>query len=50
MMALEGGSFGFQIGGQARDFVLLVTNGGGVRGILAGNSSWEEMLLLPQDQ
>src|SRR6266481_10192691 len=24
MMALEGGSFGFQIGGQATDFVLLV--------------------------
>ena len=26
MMALEGGSFGFQIGGQATDFVLLVMN------------------------
>lgn len=36
MMALEGGSFGFQIGGQATDFVLLVMNEGGVRGILAG--------------
>jgi lipid-binding SYLF domain-containing protein len=35
MMALEGGSFGFQIGGQATDFVLLVMNEGGARGILA---------------
>ena len=36
MMALEGGSFGLQIGGQATDFVLLVMNEGGARGILAG--------------
>jgi len=36
MMAPEGGSFGFQIGGQATDFVLLVMNQGGARGILAG--------------
>jgi lipid-binding SYLF domain-containing protein len=36
MMALEGGSFGFQIGGQATDFVLLVMNEGGARGILQG--------------
>ena len=35
MMALEGGSFGFQIGGEATDFVLLVMNEGGARGILA---------------
>src|SRR5579864_2005785 len=28
MMALEGGSFGFQIGGEATDFVLLVMNEG----------------------
>jgi lipid-binding SYLF domain-containing protein len=35
MMALEGGSFGFQIGGQAVDFVLLVMNESGARGILA---------------
>jgi SH3 domain-containing YSC84-like protein 1 len=35
MMALEGGSFGFQIGGQATDFVLLVMNQSGARGILA---------------
>jgi len=36
MMALEGGSIGFQIGGQATDFILLVMNEGGARGILAG--------------
>jgi SH3 domain-containing YSC84-like protein 1 len=36
MMALEGGSVGFQIGGQATDFVLLVMNESGARGILAG--------------
>jgi len=36
MMALEGGSFGFQIGGQATDFVLLVMNESSARGILAG--------------
>src|SRR5262244_1202818 len=36
LMALEGGSFGLQIGGQATDFVLLVMNEGGARGILAG--------------
>ena len=36
MMALEGGSFGFQIGGQATDFVLLVMNESGARGIRAG--------------
>src|SRR6202008_1718193 len=36
MMALEGGSFGFQIGGQATDFVLLVMNEDGARGILSG--------------
>jgi SH3 domain-containing YSC84-like protein 1 len=35
MMALEGGSFGLQIGGQATDFVLLVMNESGARGILA---------------
>jgi len=38
MMALEGGSFGFQIGGQATDFVLLVMNEGGARGILSGKA------------
>jgi lipid-binding SYLF domain-containing protein len=36
MMALEGGSFGLQLGGQATDFVLLVMNDGGARGILSG--------------
>jgi lipid-binding SYLF domain-containing protein len=35
MMALEGGSFGFQIGGEATVFVLLVMNEHGARGILA---------------
>ena len=34
MMALEGGSFGFQIGGEATDFVLLVMNERGAGGIL----------------
>jgi lipid-binding SYLF domain-containing protein len=34
MMAMEGGSFGFQIGGQATDFVLLVMNERGARAIL----------------
>lgn len=35
MMALEGGSVGFQIGGQATDFVLLVMNDRGADGILS---------------
>jgi lipid-binding SYLF domain-containing protein len=35
MMALEGGSFGFQIGGEATHFVLLVMNERGAGGILA---------------
>jgi len=35
MMALEGGSIGFQIGGQATDFVLLVMNPRGARAILS---------------
>jgi len=35
MMALEGGSFGFQIGGEATDFVLLIMNERGANGILA---------------
>jgi lipid-binding SYLF domain-containing protein len=35
MMALEGGSFGFQIGGQATDFVLLVMNPRGANAILS---------------
>src|SRR5262249_13413157 len=34
MMALEGGSVGFQIGGQATDFVLLIMNPRGARSIL----------------
>jgi lipid-binding SYLF domain-containing protein len=35
MMALEGGSVGFQIGGQATDFVLLVMNDRGAHAILS---------------
>jgi lipid-binding SYLF domain-containing protein len=35
MMALEGASFGFQLGGQATDFVLLVMNPRGARSILS---------------
>jgi lipid-binding SYLF domain-containing protein len=35
MMALEGGSLGFQLGGQATDFVLLVMNTRGARAILS---------------
>ena len=34
MMALEGGSFGFQIGGQATDFMILVMNNRGADSIL----------------
>jgi lipid-binding SYLF domain-containing protein len=34
MMALEGGSVGFQIGGEATDFVLLIMNERGATGIL----------------
>jgi len=34
MMALEGGSFGFQIGGEATDFVLLIMNERGASAIL----------------
>jgi lipid-binding SYLF domain-containing protein len=34
MMALEGGSFGLQIGGQATDFVLLIMNPRGAKSIL----------------
>jgi SH3 domain-containing YSC84-like protein 1 len=34
MMALEGGSFGFQLGGQATDFVILVMNPRGATSIL----------------
>jgi lipid-binding SYLF domain-containing protein len=35
MMALEGGSFGFQIGGSATDFVLLVMNPRGATSMLS---------------
>ena len=35
MFALEGASFGFQIGGQATDFVLLVMNQGGANSVMS---------------
>jgi lipid-binding SYLF domain-containing protein len=35
MFALEGGSFGFQIGAEATDFVLLVMNESGARSVLS---------------
>jgi lipid-binding SYLF domain-containing protein len=35
MMALEGGSFGFQLGGQATDYVLLVMNPRGADSVLS---------------
>src|SRR6266446_10804986 len=35
MIALEGGSFGFQLGGQATDFVILVMNPRGADAILS---------------
>jgi lipid-binding SYLF domain-containing protein len=35
MMALEGGSFGLQLGGEATDFVLLVMNDRGANAILS---------------
>lgn len=35
MIALEGGGIGFQLGGQATDFVLLVMNARGARAILS---------------
>jgi lipid-binding SYLF domain-containing protein len=35
MYALEGGSFGFQIGGEATDLILLVMNGRGMDSILS---------------
>jgi lipid-binding SYLF domain-containing protein len=35
MFALEAGSVGFQIGGQATDFVLLVMNDSGARSVMS---------------
>jgi len=35
MFALEGGSFGFQIGAEATDFVLLIMNESGARSVLS---------------
>ena len=45
MMALEGGSFGFQIGGQATDFVLLVMNSVVPKGSSPARSSSEPLRL-----
>ena len=35
MFALEGGSFGLQIGGQATDFVLLIMNESGAKSVMS---------------
>src|ERR1700739_1640118 len=43
MMALEGASVGFQLGGQATDFVLLVMNPRGARSILPARLSLARM-------
>jgi lipid-binding SYLF domain-containing protein len=37
MFALEGGSIGFQVGGQATDYVLLVMNNRGAESVLTSN-------------
>jgi lipid-binding SYLF domain-containing protein len=46
MMALEGGSFGLQLGGQATDFVLLVMNPRGASSILTSQVKLGGDLLL----
>ena len=51
MMALEGGSFGLQLGGQATDFVLLVMNQRGASVPFSpAPSSWAATWLLPRDR
>ena len=50
MMALEGGSFGLQLGGQATDFVLLVMNPRGAHAILSSKVSSAPMPQLLQVQ
>src|SRR5271157_4453247 len=47
MYALEGGSVGFQIGGEATDLILLVMNGRGMDSILRARSNWAATLPLP---
>lgn len=37
MFALEGGSFGFQAGGQATDYIILVMNEKGARSVMTSN-------------
>jgi len=44
MMALEGGSFGFQIGGEATDFVLLGWTNAARGAFSPARSSWEATL------
>jgi len=46
MFAIEGGSVGFQIGGEATDFVLLIMNEKGAS--CRARSSWERTLLRRQ--
>jgi lipid-binding SYLF domain-containing protein len=48
MYALEGGSIGFQIGGEATDLILLVMNDRGMESILSSKVSWARMLPLPE--
>ncbi len=50
MMALEGASFGFQIGGQATDFVLLVMNKRGAMRFSAARSNSAATCLLQPDR
>jgi lipid-binding SYLF domain-containing protein len=38
MMGSSGGSFGFQAGGEATDFVILVMNDGGARAVMKGRA------------
>ena len=47
MYALEGVNIGFQLGGQATDFILLVMNPKGARSLLSSKSSLALTLLPP---
>jgi lipid-binding SYLF domain-containing protein len=50
LFALEGGNIGFQLGGQATDFVLLVMNPKGANSILSSKVNLGPMPRLRQDQ
>jgi len=50
MYALEGGSFGLQIGGEATDFVFLVMNDRGAGSLLHTKVNWERTHLSPLDR